>query len=908
MEYEDKHVGIILDRVPIVTCRECGCQIDVSGINPFTEVVCPSCDHAEPVPARLGPFLLYHLIGTGGMGGIYYARDESLGRFVAVKVMLKSLGEDREFVESFKREAQAAAQLNHPHIAQIYSFGQEKGQPYIVMELVSGEKFAKMVESPHPLDPGLVMKIGLEVAEGLQAASEANLVHGDIKPENILLDEKLRAKLVDFGLASFVNQQAAEGIWGTPYYIAPEKVRRQPADERSDIYSLGATLYHAVAGRPPFEGETPMEVVKARLGNAPDPLTEVRPGIDEEIERIVMRMLDPEPTQRYPTYASLISDLKKAMQALAPKGGYGPKSTIKSKKVVIKKKSAPRIRLDNRQTDEIASGAHETLEEYRRLAAARTGRSGRKAALIILLVFISLFLLAAGGGTAAYFAVVRKLRLAARRDMLALQGHHEAAERAYAEIQDVALEVVALGDDTHGLVERATNAVFVVLGETIELAPARKKPAPPPPEPPDEQEPPEEPADTAPAPAPTETAPAPRPPPVSRSKRDSGIPEGILTPEELRLRHEQADVRQPGTFAEPKPEEPEVVTATTDSDNVAAATEAVVEPGGDGTGDAAEVPGAADVPDAVAIPDEEPPEEEAVPPEPIDDRPMMLLARAVISSVQGVRDNVEAAREAETRALAKRDAVVDAPLAQMAEQHVTEIRDLLASITDLKADAQAFLRAARDALDEMIETEGKTVKAQREEARRLAEEAERRRLEAETQAKIEAELGRVREAEEAAAEFARTYRYPEAVKALTDQVPSFETEDGARAIKLAVDRYVWVGKLKSFAIESVNRQPYRWGWGQGRSKLDILGADENGLRITGGRVAWPDIKPSELPRIVNHYTGMPDTKRRIAAEQYLAMAVYFYLNDKPDLARTYKQKSISTLSLLEEDALRLIPE
>ncbi len=277
MAAENKDVGVATDRVDELTCSKCGCRIDTTELDSFVKVECPDCGSIETVPAKLGSFLLRRLLGTGGMGGVYLATDETLGRKVAIKVMLKSLGEDKQFIETFKREAQAVAKLNHPNIAQVYSFGKEKGQPYIVMELVSGERLDKMVDEQKQLDQGFVLKVLLDIASGLSAADEAGLVHGDIKPENILLDEKGRGKLVDFGLATVAHQSSsADGIWGTPYYIPPEKIQRKKVDARSDIYSLGATAYHVLTGAPPFDGETPVEVVKARLTEEPPKISDVR--------------------------------------------------------------------------------------------------------------------------------------------------------------------------------------------------------------------------------------------------------------------------------------------------------------------------------------------------------------------------------------------------------------------------------------------------------------------------------------------------------------------------------------------------------------------------------------------------------------------------------------------------------
>ena len=173
-----------------------------------------------------------------------------------------------------------------------------------------------MVDKETSLDQGLVMQVGYDIALGLQAADEIHLIHGDIKPENILLDEKMSAKLVDFGIASFAHQGGPEGIWGTPYYICPEKIKKQKVDARSDIYSLGATLYHAITKKPPYDGETPIEVVKARLVGPPPPMSKHRKGVNAKVQQIISRMLEIEPARRYPNYSSLISDLRKSVDEL----------------------------------------------------------------------------------------------------------------------------------------------------------------------------------------------------------------------------------------------------------------------------------------------------------------------------------------------------------------------------------------------------------------------------------------------------------------------------------------------------------------------------------------------------------------------------------------------------------------
>ncbi len=270
-----------------------------------------------PTPSDFGHFLLEKELGHGGMGGVYLARDKMLDRKVGIKVMLKALGDDPAFVERFQREAQAAARLNHPNIAQIYSFGTEQGMPYIAMELVSGGSLDKEMEAnPGTMDPARVMKVGQQLAEALALAADQGLVHGDVKPENVLFDAEGNAKLVDFGLAAM--QGDSEEIWGTPYYISPEKVKRQKIDFRADIYSLGGTLYHALTGVAPFEGEDATAVVKARFDGPPTPPSEVRPDLPKDVDGIIMRMLEMEPSMRYPTYQSLIGDIKRFLAKVGP--------------------------------------------------------------------------------------------------------------------------------------------------------------------------------------------------------------------------------------------------------------------------------------------------------------------------------------------------------------------------------------------------------------------------------------------------------------------------------------------------------------------------------------------------------------------------------------------------------------
>ena len=321
----DTSARIEYDRLDNMNCPSCGALVDLADIEPFSTIECPACGASMEVPAKFAHFRLLKRLGAGGMGTTFLAEDEGLDRKVAIKVMQNFMAEDPKAFDTFKNEAQSAAKLNHPHVAQVHSFGREKGIPYLEMELVPGGDLGKFIQEGTVLDPAFVIRVGMEIAEGLKAAEEGGLFHGDVKPENILFDENMSAKLVDFGLASRSSQGKSDELWGTPYYIAPEKVQKKMNSARSDIFSLGATLYHAIAGKPPFDGADPVEVIKARFKGPAKPLDQVRPGVEPEVARIVTRMMYSDLFQRYPNYNSLIGDMKKYLAPIPKLRKQGPK-------------------------------------------------------------------------------------------------------------------------------------------------------------------------------------------------------------------------------------------------------------------------------------------------------------------------------------------------------------------------------------------------------------------------------------------------------------------------------------------------------------------------------------------------------------------------------------------------------
>ena len=327
---------IILEPFEIVSCSKCGQPCDVQGFAPFDRYRCPSCGAEWLIPARFANFIVLEQLGKGGMGAVYRAYDETLGRTVALKVMQRSIGSDRAFVDQFLQEARALAAINSPNIVQIYSYGEENGQPYIVMELVDGDRLDHIHAKKHALDEKFVLQVAIQVCRGMQASAAAGMTHGDIKPANILFDSKGNAKVSDFGLARLKGERPKPGeIWGTPYYVSPEVVRGQAPSAASDIYSLGGTLYHVLTGEPPFNGETVNDTVLLRFKEpAPDPRT-FKPSVSAPTAAILLRMLEADTALRYPNYESVLVDLERALAAYEEAHSPHKKKSEASKIVAI---------------------------------------------------------------------------------------------------------------------------------------------------------------------------------------------------------------------------------------------------------------------------------------------------------------------------------------------------------------------------------------------------------------------------------------------------------------------------------------------------------------------------------------------------------------------------------------------
>ncbi|MBI1371729.1 MAG: protein kinase [Phycisphaera sp.] len=305
--------------VTALSCGQCGEAFDSSGAKPLSTVNCPRCGHATKVPGVIDGFLLVEIIGRGTSGIVFRALDEKLHRQVALKILAADSQDQEQIARECVKEARALARLNHPGIVQIHTIGEFRDQHYIVMEFVGGGtaqlKYLKDKSKRGHADELDVLALGIVIAEGLGAAQRVGLTHMDIKPGNILIDEHGVGKLIDFGAAPYAKSGKDGGAVGTPYYVAPEVATSGAGDFRSDMYSLGATLFHILAGKPPFDGSSAKEVIRARLKRPAPSLREMR-DVHSRTADVIARLLQKAPEDRYAAYEDLIEDLESARRAI----------------------------------------------------------------------------------------------------------------------------------------------------------------------------------------------------------------------------------------------------------------------------------------------------------------------------------------------------------------------------------------------------------------------------------------------------------------------------------------------------------------------------------------------------------------------------------------------------------------
>ena len=256
---------------------------------------------------------LNHLIARGGMAEVYRARDRLLDRPVALKVLFPELSVDRSFVERFRREAQAAANLSHPNIVPVFDWGEDTGTYFIVMEFVDGRPLSSILKTSGPLSAERTADVGAHVAAALGYAHKHGVIHRDVKPGNVLITDEGQVKVTDFGIARAINTEESltqtGAVMGTATYFSPEQAEGIGVDARSDIYSLGVVMFEMVTGRPPFLGDTPVAVASKHVREHPPAPRELNPAIPPTFEAIILKSMAKDPAHRYATAEELRADL-----------------------------------------------------------------------------------------------------------------------------------------------------------------------------------------------------------------------------------------------------------------------------------------------------------------------------------------------------------------------------------------------------------------------------------------------------------------------------------------------------------------------------------------------------------------------------------------------------------------------
>ena len=263
-----------------------------------------------------GRYEVIERVGLGGMAEVYRARDELLGREVAVKVLNDKLSGDKSFVERFRREAQAAANLSHPNIVSLYDYGSDAGANFIVMELIDGRGLEQIIAEEGPLLPERAAEMASDVARALERAHATGLVHRDIKPSNIMITSYGQTKVTDFGIARAIGDgdqtMTQTGmVIGTASYLSPEQAQGNPVDARSDVYALGCVLYEMLTGGPPFKGDTPLSIAYKHVREDAEKPSTLNPDVPSALDAIVMKALAKNPDNRYQSAREMRDDLQR---------------------------------------------------------------------------------------------------------------------------------------------------------------------------------------------------------------------------------------------------------------------------------------------------------------------------------------------------------------------------------------------------------------------------------------------------------------------------------------------------------------------------------------------------------------------------------------------------------------------
>jgi serine/threonine-protein kinase len=447
---------------------------------------------------QLGDYQVLRRIGRGAMAEVYLAEQLSLGRQVALKILSSDLASDAAYVSRFQHEARSAAALVHANIVQVHEVGCADGAYFIAQEYVPGNNLGELVNKQGRLEPGLVLDILRQAASALHKAQEGGIVHRDIKPENLMLGRGGEVKVADFGLARVIAPGGAQltqvGVtMGTPLYMSPEQIEGRPVDARSDLYSLGITAYHLLAGEPPFQGETPLAVAVQHLNSRPAPLADGNPELPLRLTRVIDKLIAKRPEDRYQSPGELLAELRSlAKQAAAEGWAEGPENWTAPEMLALRDHPRPATaELDTlmKQATSIAPrrspwGARAALLAGMLLLGAVVGwaarpepllGSGRQEVAPKETVLGQIYHAKMVDTEAAWLAVRKRFPdLDIRQEMMADQGLARLylREQRYPEAREVCLELLNKGGHSDPYVQRfaiaGLSVSLVAMGQTDE--------------------------------------------------------------------------------------------------------------------------------------------------------------------------------------------------------------------------------------------------------------------------------------------------------------------------------------------------------------------------------------------------------------------------------------------------------
>lgn len=311
---------IYFDPVDVFACPHCGQQVKSAGMDPFTPMTCPHCEREALVPGGFGGYLVTERVDDGLVSSLFLAHDPTLDRRVSLKILHHLFSKNAEIAEAFKREALAVAALNSPNVLKVYEYGMHNKQPFMVMEEIQGS-FLNEVMRRERLSERRVLSIMQGVVRGLADTFERGIMLGDIMPRSILIAPDGTPKLCDFGSARFHNDQDNPALAGSsPYYMPPERIKREPEDHRGDFYSLGTTLYYLLCDELPFFDLEDEVVLRDKVEKSPPDPRRVRRNLTPEFAELTRMLLNPDPNQRPPTHETLFDLLEQVRAAVSARG------------------------------------------------------------------------------------------------------------------------------------------------------------------------------------------------------------------------------------------------------------------------------------------------------------------------------------------------------------------------------------------------------------------------------------------------------------------------------------------------------------------------------------------------------------------------------------------------------------